>query len=265
MSFDSPRTILITGASSGLGAELARQYAARGITLFLGARNRKRLEEVAKQCRERGAYVITKHIDVKESSSVSGWVSSADSERALDLVIANAGISAGTGGGGENLMQVKNIFDTNIDGVISTVCPAASFMQKRKKGQIAIISSLAGYRGLPSSPAYSASKAAVRVYGEGLRGFLSKYNVGVSVVTPGYIKTPMTQVNDFPMPFLMNVERAAAVIRRKLVNNPARIAFPLPLYFAVWFSSILPPWLTDPIFERLPSKPNSAIQKKEAA
>ncbi len=251
---ENPRKILITGASSGIGAELAKQYANEGITLYLTARNELRLKEVKNTCTKKGAKVHTKILDIKDKPSVTKWISSI---KEIDLIIANAGISAGTGGGGESVEQVENIFQTNIDGVINTVHPAIDTMKKHKKGQIAIISSLAGYRGLPSSPAYSASKAAVKVYGESLRGVLQKEGISLSVVTPGYIKTPMTDVNDFPMPFIVDVEKAASIIIRKLKKNTSRIAFPFPLYFVVWLMSCLPPFITDPIFARLPEKPSN--------
>lgn len=251
---ENPTKILITGASSGIGAELAKQYANSGITLYLTARNEKRLEEVKKTCVKKGAKVHIKSLDIKDKASVTKWISSI---KELDLVIANAGISAGTGGGGESVEQVENIFKTNIDGVINTVHPAIDIMRKHKKGQIAIISSLSGYRGLPSSPAYSASKSAVRVYGEALRGVLQKEGIALSVVTPGYIRTPMTDVNDFPMPFILDVEKAASIIIRKLKKNSSRIAFPFPLYFVIWLMSCLPPCITDPLFARLPEKPSN--------
>lgn len=253
-----PRTILITGASSGLGFSLAMQYASAGVTLFLTARNEERLNIIKNNCTKKGAEVHSKILDIKNKDELTNWISSITE---LDLVIANAGISAGTGGNGESIKQVENIFATNIDGVIHTIHPAIEIMNKQKSGQIAIISSLAGYRGMPSSPAYSASKAAVKVYGEALRGVLKKNGIALSVITPGYITTPMTDVNDFIMPFKMDVEKAARYIVKKLQKNPARIAFPFPLYFIVWLMSCLPPSIIDPIFSRLPQKPNSNMQK----
>ncbi|MCE3231774.1 MAG: short-chain dehydrogenase [Rickettsiaceae bacterium] len=243
--------ILITGASSGIGAELARQYAKNGVTLYLTGRNSERLDSVKIACEGLGAKVSTLYADIKDAGAISGWIGKIPK---LDLAIANAGISAGTGGGGESDEQVRNIFDTNIYGVINTVHPAVEIMRKTGQGQIAIISSLAGYRGLPSSPAYSASKAAVKVYGEGLRGVLAKDGIGLSVITPGYIRTPMTAVNQFFMPFIIDVDKAASIIIRRLRKNPARIAFPWPLYFVVWLLSALPPCMTDWLFALLPEK-----------
>jgi short-subunit dehydrogenase len=127
-------------------------------------------------------------------------------------------------------------------------------MKNKKSGQIAIISSLAGFRGLPSSPAYSASKAAVRVYGEGLRGNLAEFGIKVNVVCPGYVKTPMTAVNNFFMPWILEVNEAAKIIKVKLSKNKSRISFPFPLYFIIWFLTMISTSITDPIFAKLPKK-----------
>ncbi len=248
--------ILITGASSGLGKALAIKYAKLGVTnLYLTGRNSKNLFEVKKICESNGSVVYEKSIDITDAKAFSLWVDSIYANGGkIDLVIANAGISAGTGGIGEGIEQVRKIFSTNIDGVINTIHPVIEYMKQEKSGQIAIISSLAGYRGIPGSPAYSASKAAVKVYGEGLRGVLAKDGIGLTVITPGYIKTPMTDINEFPMPFLMDAKQAARIIIKKLKRNPARIAFPWRLYAIIWFLSILPPCYTDWLFAKMPGK-----------
>ncbi len=246
--------ILISGASSGLGRALAIIYASRDVNLFLCARNLQKLQEVKEICKELNANVVIKSLDVKNETSVREWILEIEKTHPLDLIIANAGISAGTSGGTESVAQIKNIFATNIDGVLNIINPAIEKMKQRKSGQIAIIASLAGFRGLPSSPTYSASKAAVKVYGEALRGNLAEFGIKVNVVCPGYIKTPMTDVNDFYMPFLMSVEKAAQKIKLALTKNKSRIAFPFPLYAVVWLATLLPPCLTDFIFARLPKK-----------
>jgi len=127
-------------------------------------------------------------------------------------------------------------------------------MIARKRGQIAIISSLAGHRGFPGAPAYSGSKAAVKVWGEALRGDLALHNVKVNVVLPGFIKSPMTDVNRFPMPFLMSAEKAAAIIQRGLAADRARIAFPFPTAFVAWAFGAISPLIADPILRMLPKK-----------
>jgi len=249
-----PVRILITGASSGIGAALARLYAAPGRSLLLAGRDRGRLEVVAAECRASGAEAETAAIDVTDAAAMRGWIEAADDARPIDLVIANAGISAGTGGDGESAAQARAIYAINLDGVLNTVLPALAAMARRGRGQIAIMSSLAAFRGFPGAPAYCGSKAAVRVWGEALRGEFAARGIAINVICPGYIRTPMTAVNRFPMPFLMAVDRAARVIRRGLERNRARIAFPLPLYAAVWLVALLPPGLTDWIMARLPKK-----------
>ncbi len=250
----NPRSILITGASSGIGAALARHYAAPGVTLALGGRDTARLEAVAAACRSAGAGANTEIVDVTDATAVRRWVEATDDTVPLDLAIASAGISGGTFGGGESPEQTRAIFAVNIEGVVNTVQPAADRMAARGTGQIALMSSLAGFRGMPGAPAYGASKAAVRNYGEALRGHLHGRGVGVSVVCPGFIRTPMTAVNDFAMPFLMEPERAARIIARGLARNRARIAFPWPRYALVWLLGALPPGWTDAALRRMPEK-----------
>lgn len=250
----NPKNILITGASSGIGKALAVAYSTPSVNLFLCGRNLEKLQETKKLCEALKANVLLEILDVRDEVALKNWIEKIEENFALDLVIANAGISAGTEGGPESFEQVKKIFATDLDGVLNTIHPAIEKMKIRKKGQIAIVSSLAGLRGLPSSPAYSGSKAAVRVYGEALRGNLAKIGIEVNVICPGYIKTPMTDVNEFPMPFLMSAEKAAEKIKNGLAKNKSRIAFPFPLYFVVWFMTLLSTKITDPIFARLPGK-----------
>lgn len=248
------RVIVITGASSGLGAALAEQYAAHDVMLGLLGRSGQRLVEVRAVCEGKGAQVKHASIDVTDARAMALWLQQFDAEYPVDLVIANAGISAGTGGADGMEEVTRRIFATNVYGVCNSILPLVPAMIRRGKGQVAIISSLAGIRGLPSAPAYSASKAAVRFWGEGLRGQLGKQGIKVSVVCPGYIRTPLTDVNTFPMPFIMSATKAARLIRIGLEKNRARIVFPLPLYIPLWFLSCLSPRLTDWFFARLPEK-----------
>ncbi len=253
----SPKNIVITGASSGLGAALAQHYSRSGATLFLHGRNGERLEKVVKKAAERGAQVHSWCGDVTDAQAMQAWLHECDAKAPLDLVIANAGISAGTGGKQEADAQVRAIFATNIDGVINTIQPLVQPMLARGRGQLAIVSSLAGVRALPSCPAYSASKACVRYYGEALRGAVRSGGVSVSVICPGYIRTPMTDINPYPMPFLMDADKAARVIARGLAQGKTRIAFPLRLYLPLWWLSCLPVRLTNLLFDRLPAKPSA--------
>lgn len=249
-----PRHVLITGASSGIGAALAMEYARAGCRLTLSGRHPARLAEIAACCRAKGAVVTELVLDITDRLAAADRLCAIDDEVAFDLIVANAGISGGTYGGTESAEQVRAIFAANVDGVFNTVLPLLPRLEKRRRGQVALMASLAGHRGFPGAPAYCGSKAAIKVWGEGLRGQLAASNVEVTVILPGYIKTPMTDANDFPMPLLMPVERAAQLIRQRLEGNPARIAFPWPTAVVAWLIGALSPCLTDPLLQRLPKK-----------
>lgn len=249
-----PSSILITGASSGIGEALALLYARPQATLALAGRDEVRLAAVAGRCRDKGATVSMRTLDVADARSMAEWVRQADDQAPLDLVIANAGISSGTSGRDEDEPRVRALFAVNVDGVLNTVLPVLSRMSDRRRGQIALMSSIAGFRGFAGASAYCATKAAVKVFGEGLRLEMAEHGVAVSVVCPGYVASRMTARNAFPMPFLMPAERAAGIIARGLRRNKARIVFPLPMHLAVWLAGALPPALLDPILRKLPRK-----------
>jgi short-subunit dehydrogenase len=259
-----PKSILITGASSGIGEALAVAYAAPGIFLALTGRDAARTEAVAAACRAKGADLLAGTVGAEDAAAMPEFIARAHARRPLDLVIANAGISAGTGGKGENAAQARRIFDVNVQGVVNTVAPAVELLLQKPRdgaaprGQIAIVASLAAFRGFPGAPAYCASKAAVKVWGEGLRGELHRHGIEISVICPGYVRTRMTEGNTFPMPLLMDADRAVRIIRRGLERNRARIAFPRRLAFIVNLIAALPPAWTDPLFRKLPKKSAAA-------
>ena len=252
-----PNSILITGASSGIGEALALEYAEEGRSLWLSGRDGARLDAVTAACRAKGAEVDAHVVDVTDRTEMEHWLAFAEERAPLDLVVANAGISGGTSGTpgkGEGASQTRRIFEINVDGVLNTVLPAVAAMQRHGGGQIALMSSVASFRGFPGAPAYCASKAAVRAYGEALRGALAPANIRVSVICPGFVRSRMTDANKFHMPFLMDADRAARIIRHGLARNKARIAFPFPTYFATWLMGSLSPGLTDPFMRRMPEK-----------
>jgi short-subunit dehydrogenase len=236
------QTILITGASSGIGEALALAYAGAGTTLGLLGRNLERLESVAARCRERGANVRTAAIDVRARAELKAWIEAFDREHPVDLLVANAGVMAGTPPGGdiERADTAAALIETNVGGVLNTVQPLLPPMMARGRGQIAIVGSLAGFIPLPDAPSYSASKSAVLSYGLSLRALLAPRGIRVSVICPGYIETPMTAREIGPHPFKMSAGRAAGKILRGLQRNRAVIAFPLLLALATRFGSLMP-------------------------
>lgn len=233
---------------------MAFNYAAPGIVLSLHGRNAERLERIAVQARRRGAEVATRVGDVTETQNMAAWIEERNGVQKIDLVVANAGIGVSSSGVEGLAEQTRRVFDVNVNGIFNTIHPALSLMMKRKSGQIAIVSSLAGFRGFAGSSAYAASKAAVRVYGEGLRAEMAPYGIEINVICPGFIKTPMTEANPFRMPFLMSAARASRFVRKGLESNRARIAFPWQMYAGIRLITALPQPLLDVIAKVLPRK-----------
>ena len=234
-------SIVITGASSGIGEALALDYARPGVALALNGRDSARLQAVADACRAKGATVDAGNIDVVEKEALAAWLKRFDEAYPVDLLIANAGISIDKDNSSiDDFSVIRKTMAVNVDGVFNTVEPLIGRMMERGRGQIAVVSSLAGFIGLPYSASYNASKAAVRVWGESLRCVLRKNGIGVSVICPGFVVTRLTANAPFPMPFLMSAARASAIIRDGLARNRPRIAFPIGTKAAVWLGTVLP-------------------------
>ena len=247
------KTVLITGASGSIGSALAQAYAVPGITLMLQGRNEDRLQYVAQHCREKGAQVIIGAFDLIDIPQLQAWVQDMDYLHPIDLVIANHGmnIHVQPDGQAEPWDQTEKLIDINIRACMALVHTSVLAMQKRGKGQIALMSSLAGFFGLPQTPAYCASKAAVKAYGESLRGWLTPQGIHVTVVMPGYVESEMCDAMPGPKPFLWTADQAAQSIKRRLTTNPARISFPFPLNIGCWLLSVLPPAVSIWILNRM--------------
>ena len=245
-----PRHVAITGAGSGIGAALAHHYAGPGVRLSLLGRNLDRLSAVAAQCREKGADVDVQSCDVAEAEAMADWLARCDDARAVDLIIANAGIGGDAviaGPAGESLARAERIIATNVRGVINAVTPLLPRMAARKKGAIVIISSLAAFIPLAESPVYCASKAAARLYGLALHRLLAPKGIAVTVASPGFIDTPMSASLARPLPFLWPADRAARHIAAGVARRRREIVFPWQMALAVRLAALLPQRLVDRI------------------
>lgn len=238
----SPKSIVITGASSGIGRALALELAAPGITLGLLGRQESRLNKVAALCRAMGAITETGQIDVADSAGLIIWFKNFDEDHQIDWVLANAGVteSIGFDNSLEPLSKANELLASNLNGVLNTVYAVLPLLRERGKGQLGLMSSLAAWRGMAITPVYSASKAGVKAYGEALRDLLAPEGVGVSVICPGFVDTPMS--NCFPghRPAMISAELAATKIVAGMSANKAYVGFPVSFMLGLRLLNLLP-------------------------
>ncbi|MCA8008880.1 SDR family NAD(P)-dependent oxidoreductase [Burkholderia cenocepacia] len=258
MADQLPRSIVITGASAGLGRALALAYAQPGTMLGIVGRNLAEVEKTAAACRARRAMVDTGAVDVRDAASIAAWLTDFDTRYPIDLLIANAGVASTIADTSdwEGLERTAHVIDTNLYGALHTVLPIIDRMRERRRGRIALVSSIAALRGMAISPAYCASKAAIKAYGDSVRPLLARDGVGVTVILPGFVKTAMSDVFPGDKPFLWSADRSAAYIRRWLDAGRSEIAFPGLLAFGMRLLPLLPAALADAILDRLSYLPS---------
>lgn len=245
--------VFITGATSGIGAALARHYASQGATLGLVARRTAELEKLSASL---GVAVGVYAADVADPPAMRGAATAFIEQYGVpDIVIANAGISVGTLGGEESDVPVlERVMRTNVVGLAATIQPFVKPMRERASGSIVGIASVAGFRGLPGSAAYSASKSAAITWLESLRLELRGSGVAVCTICPGYIDTPMTQVNTYPMPFKLPVDEAARRFARAIARQRPCVVIPWQMGVVGFFLRRMPIWLYDRLFAHAPHK-----------
>lgn len=238
----SPKNIVITGASSGIGRALALEIAAPGVALGLLGRVESKLAEVAALCEAKGAVVQTGFVDVTDAAGLSLWIQSFDEVHPIDWVVANAGVTASITQDGalESLADANGVLGANLHGVLNTVYASLPLLRRRGHGQVALMSSLAGWRGMALTPVYSASKAGVKAYGEALRDLLAPEGIGVSVICPGFVETPMSQRFPRHRPCMITAEVAAAEIVVGMKANKPYVAFPKPFILGLRLLNVLP-------------------------
>ena len=249
-----PQRIIITGASSGIGAALARHYAAPGAILGLFARRRDRLEQLVSGLPASCEIYAT---DVRDALAMAAAARRfIDKHGCPDIIFANAGVSVGTlTDFAEDTNAFRDVMDTNVIGMVNTFQPFLSGMRGARRGTLVGIASVAGYRGLPGAGAYSASKAGVIAYLESLRVELRASGIGVVTVCPGFVDTPMTEKNPYPMPFRMNVDEAATRIASLIARGKTYSVIPWQMAIVARLLRATPNWIYDRFFAGARHKP----------
>jgi short-subunit dehydrogenase len=243
MSFAN-QVAVVTGASSGIGHALARELARQGAKVGLVARRREPLAALAEEIKQAGGTAALATADVTEREpTVSAIRQMAAELGPIDLLVANAGVGVPTVLAPMNVSDLEKMFRVNVFGVIYAIEAVIPEMLARKKGHIAAVSSLAGYKGLPGESGYSSSKAAVNNFMEGLRIQLRGKGIVVTTICPGFVKTPMTAVNKFHMPFLLEAEEAARRMVRALLRKKKVYNFPWQMSLLLKLTRWLPDWV----------------------
>lgn len=244
--------VLITGASTGIGNALAREYARRGWSVGLVARRAELLDALASDLRAAGAQAHWHAADVTDPEAIrAAAVGIAAALGPIDLLVANAGAGHPTRAHLVPIDTWMQVLRLNVDGAIYSAGAVLPDMVARGSGHVAVVSSVAGFRGLPGSAAYSASKAAVTTFFESLRVDLRRSGVAVTTIHPGFVATPLTARNRFPMPFVMPAERAARIIADGLDRRRADITFPWQMRLLMGWVRFFPNALYDAVVSRL--------------
>jgi short-subunit dehydrogenase len=245
------KIVLVTGASSGIGRGLAVELAKRGARLGLLARRKDLLDEIVGEIETAGAKAIALPADVQDAAAVRAAVNRLETAFGpVDVLIANAGVGVTADASELNADDVANVIGINVIGVANCVAAVVPGMVARRRGHLVAISSLAAYRGLPKSAAYCASKAAVSAFFESLRLDLQEKGINVTIIHPGFIKTPLTAGRHAEMPFLLELDEAIKRIVRAIEKRRKSYAFPWQLATIVRAGMLMPTFMYDRISKR---------------
>ncbi len=249
------KVILITGASTGIGKEIAKMLAEENCSLALIARRGELLDELAEQIKTNNSNIKTFVCDVAKPGEVKKvFTEVREHFNKIDIAILNAGVGSKSSAEDYSYENAKNTFDVNVLGIVNCAANLLPDFIKRKDGMIVGVSSLADSRGWQGSGFYCASKAAATLLLENLRIELKPFNVKVITVKPGFVETPMTEKNKFPMPFLMSAEKAAKIIIDGIKKEKRTIQFPLPIVLSAKLMRIVPDFLFEYISIKKPSE-----------
>lgn len=246
------KTILITGASGGIGAALARAHAAAGVTLLLWGRDQARLDQTAAQCRALGATCVTEALDVRDFAHLTARLAAADAQTPIDLAIFNAGLGGSVADDAitESPDAARATAEVNFVSPILSAHLIAAAMAKRGRGRIVLIGSIAESFPLPMAPTYAATKAGLAMFAEALSIRMAKHGVGVTLVSPGFVDTAMSRQVTEPKPFLMSADDAAKIIARKVAGGARRIVVPWQFSVIRAVTNILPRALVRRVLSR---------------
>lgn len=239
--------IFITGASTGIGRQLALDYGKEGSELWLLARSEDKLLALADEIEVLGGKAHILSVDATDESAFLKHLEISQTQsNGFDLVIANAGWGGRMKYPGDKNIEVLNqVIDLNFRAAVQTLEYFAKYMVIAKQGHLVAVSSIAGFRGAPGSAAYSATKAAIITYTESLRLSLTPFGIYVTDIRPGFVKTPLTEKNVVPMPFIMGVERASRKIRKAIARKRKRFAFPWQMAILIHLIKAAPDFLYD--------------------
>jgi short-subunit dehydrogenase len=255
MNFNN-KVVVLTGASSGIGYQLAKLLPKENCSVALLARSKEILDDLVENQQSENNRMKAYRCDVSNQKEVKSTFEEIKKDFSrIDIVILNAGISSRTSIKNFSVEKAEDIFNVNVLGIVYCIEQVLKDFIEKKEGMIVGISSLAESRGFPRSGFYNGSKAAVTLLLESLRVELKKFNIKVLTVKPGFVRTPMTDKNEFQMPFLMNVEKAASIILKGIKKEKKIIQFPLPIVIGSKIFKFVPNWLFDHLMSKeLPSR-----------